>query len=258
MSLLGVTGLYKSYAGVQAVHDLSFEIPPGSVTGLIGPNGSGKSTSIDCISGFQRPDEGRWSLDGRDLTGLPAHALALAGMTRTFQTVRAYGELSLIENLCVAAQEHDGVGWWSSLRRGAACRTADAAAHVRGLDLLEQVGLASYRDAPAQVLSYGQSKLLAIAAAMMPRPRLVILDEPVAGVNPTMVQRIEAIIRGLNQQGIGFLIVEHNVDFIMSLCSQVIVLDAGQKIADGPADAIRSDPRVLEAYLGVVAEPAGA
>jgi branched-chain amino acid transport system ATP-binding protein len=258
MSLLSVTGLQKSYAGVHAVRDVSFEIPPGSVTGLIGPNGSGKSTSIDCISGFQRPDEGRWSLAGRDLTGLPAHALALAGLTRTFQTVRAYGELSLIENLCVAAQEHDGIGWWSSLRRSTACRKADEVARACGLDLLDQVGLSEYKDAPAQVLSYGQSKLLAIAAAMMSRPTLVILDEPVAGVNPTMVRRIEAIIRTLNQQGISFLIVEHNVEFIMTLCAQVIVLDAGQKIGDGPAAAIRSDPRVLEAYLGVVSEPGGA
>lgn len=257
MSLLTVTGLSKNYAGVQAVRDVSFAVPAGSITGLIGPNGSGKSTSIDCISGFQRPDAGRCWLHDRELTGLPAHVLSRAGLTRTFQTVRAYGDLTVQENLCLAAQAHDGVGWWPALRRSAACRAADAAAAARAAALLEQIGLAAYRDAPAQVLSYGQTKLLAIAAAIMTGPRLAILDEPVAGVNPTMVRQIAALIRDLNQQGVSFLIVEHNMDFIMALCDQVIVLDAGQTIAAGPAAAVRADPRVVAAYLGG-APPAGA
>lgn len=248
--LLEVGGLTKRYLGLTAVDALSFEVAAGSVVGLIGPNGSGKSTSVDCLSGFQPADGGRWFLDGVELTGRAPHRIARAGLTRTFQTVRAYDELSLLENLCVAVQEFDGVGWLQSLRRGARLRRADAAARARARDLLGVVGLGEYAEAPAAILSYGQRKLLAIAAAMMARPRLIMLDEPVAGVNPTMIRRIEDTLHRLRAEGVTLVIVEHNVEFIMSLCSRVIVLEAGRKIADGPPGLIRGDPRVLAAYLG--------
>jgi len=249
-ALLQVRNLTKRYFGLTAVDDVSFDVEAGAIVGLIGPNGSGKSTSIDCLSGFQPADGGRWSLAGVDLTALAPHRIARAGLTRSFQTVRAYDELTLLENLQVAAQENDEIGWLPSLLHGAKVRAAEAAAEARARDLLATVGLADYADAPAAILSYGQRKLLAIAASIMSRPRLVVLDEPVAGVNPTMVRRIEAVIRKLNEEGATLVIVEHNVDFIMSLCRRVIVLDQGAKIADGPPSLIRSDPRVLAAYLG--------
>jgi branched-chain amino acid transport system ATP-binding protein len=248
--LLEVRGLTKRYLGLTAVDQLSYQVEAGAIVGLIGPNGSGKSTSIDCISGFQRADGGEWFLAGKALTGLAPHRIARAGLTRSFQTVRAYDEMSLLENLCVAAQESDGAGWIASLRRSRAVREKEAAAAERGRALLETVGLIGYADAPAAILSYGQRKLLAIAASMMARPRLVVLDEPVAGVNPTMVRHIETVIRKLNAEGVALVIVEHNVDFIMNLCQRVVVLESGRKIADGPPSLIRSDPRVLAAYLG--------
>jgi branched-chain amino acid transport system ATP-binding protein len=248
--LLEVRGLSKHYLGLTAVDSLSYQVEAGSIVGLIGPNGSGKSTSIDCISGFQKADAGEWFLDGQPLSHLPPHRIARAGLTRTFQTVRAYDELSLLENLCVAAQESDGSGWLAALRRSADVREKEAKAAERGRALLETVGLSRYADAPAAILSYGQRKLLAIAASMMAHPRVVVLDEPVAGVNPTMVRRIEKVIQQLNAEGVTLVIVEHNVDFIMNLCQRVVVLESGQKIADGPPGLIRSDPRVLAAYLG--------
>jgi branched-chain amino acid transport system ATP-binding protein len=249
-ALLQVRNLTKKYLGLTAVNDVSYEVEAGAIVGLIGPNGSGKSTSIDCISGFQPANGGSWFLDGIDLTGKAPHDIARAGLTRSFQTVRAYDELTLLENLLVAAQETDGIGWLASLLHTAKVRAAEDAAGTRARDLLQTVGLADYADAPAAILSYGQRKLLAIAASMMSRPKLVVLDEPVAGVNPTMVKRIEAVIRKLNAEGVTLVIVEHNVDFIMSLCRRVVVLEQGSKIADGPPSLIRSDPRVLAAYLG--------
>jgi len=249
-AILEIRGLSKRYLGLTAVDDLSFEVEAGAVVGMIGPNGSGKSTTVDCISGFQTADGGHWFLGGHEMTGLPPHRIARAGLTRTFQTVRAYDELTLLENLCVAVQENDGVGWLQALGRGARLRRSEAAAQARGRELLATVGLADYTDAPAAILSYGQRKLLAIAASMMARPQLVVLDEPVAGVNPTMIRHIEQVIHKLNAEGVTLVLIEHNIDFIMSLCRRVIVLESGRKIADGPPDLIRNDPHVIAAYLG--------
>jgi branched-chain amino acid transport system ATP-binding protein len=250
-ALLAVSGLCKSFSGVRAVQDASFAVEAGSITGLIGPNGSGKSTTIDCISGFQRLDAGRVRLDGDDITDRRPAAVARAGLIRTFQNVRVYDGYNLLDNLLVAEAPFRGQRWHDALLRTRSFRTARTAAEHRARELIELVGLTRLIEAPATVLSYGQKKLLAFAAAMMSRPRLIVLDEPVAGVNPTRINEVAAILRAANKSGVSFLIVEHNVEFINSLCDKVIVFEQGSKLTEGTPDQVRDDPRVLEAYLGI-------
>lgn len=256
--LLVVEGLSRSYAGVRAVDRLNLSVGRGTITGLIGPNGCGKSTTIDCISGLQAADAGRWSLDGQDLTGASPEDHARAGLIRTFQMVRSYDDLTVLDNLLVAVQDHQGHGWWAAFLRSPAVMRAERRARAEALSALGRVGLADYADAPAQVLSYGQRKLLSIAALIVARPRLAILDEPVSGINAVMIERVVEAIRALNRDGTAVLLVEHNMDVISALCDHVVVMVGGRLLMQGPPAAVRSDPRVLEAYLGsdVLAEPA--
>ncbi len=255
-AILEVTDLRKAYAGVHALDGVSFAVEAGSITGLIGPNGSGKSTAIDCISGFQKLDGGKVVLAGADITGRPAHRIARAGLMRTFQTVRIYERLSLRDNLAVATQQFDAATWVDDLLRTKRYREAVEAAEVRARTLVELIGLQRYYEAETGILSYGQKKLVALAAALMPHPKIVVLDEPVAGVNPSRIREIEAALQQLNRAGETFLIVEHNVEFITNLCHRVIVLDQGAKLAEGTAAEIHTDQRVLEAYLGMTPEMA--
>ncbi len=257
-AILRVTDLRKAYSGVHALDGVSFDVEAGSITGLIGPNGSGKSTAIDCISGFQRLDSGKVALAGGDVTGRPAHLIARAGLMRTFQTVRVYERLSLRDNLAVAAQQFDPATWVDEFLRTRRYRQAVEASEKRARELVELIGLGRYYEAEAGILSYGQKKLVALAAALMPNPKIVVLDEPVAGVNPSRIREIEVALRQLNRAGETFLIVEHNVDFITNLCHRVIVLEQGRKLAEGTAREIHADPRVLEAYLGMTPEMAAA
>ena len=255
-AILEVTQLRKAYAGVHALDGVSFAVEAGSITGLIGPNGSGKSTAIDCISGFQKLDSGKVVLAGADITGRPAHRIARAGLMRTFQTVRIYERLSLRDNLAVATQQFDSATWVDDFLRTKRYRQAVEAAEVRARTLVELIGLQRYYEAETGILSYGQKKLVALAAALMPHPKIVVLDEPVAGVNPSRIREIEAALQQLNRAGETFLIVEHNVEFITNLCHRVIVLDQGAKLAEGTAAEIHTDQRVLEAYLGMTPEMA--
>ncbi len=250
-ALLAVSNLSKSYQGVRAVDDVSFKVNANEIVGIIGPNGSGKSTTVDCITGFQRADRGDIRIENATLQDLTPWRIARAGLMRTFQTVRVYEQLTLEENLLAAMAQFDATNWIDALFRTPRLRAADESARARARTLVQLAGLVRYWEAPVGILSYGQKKLVALISALMPKPKLVILDEPVAGVNPTRIRDIESAIRLLRAEGETFLIIEHNMEFIMNLCDRVIVFDQGRKLTEGTPDAVHADPRVLEAYLGV-------
>ncbi|HEX3761340.1 MAG TPA: ABC transporter ATP-binding protein [Kofleriaceae bacterium] len=241
MALLEVTDVTRRFGGITAVDRCSFAIREGSLTGLIGPNGAGKTTMFNLIAGALRPDSGEIRLEGRRLDRLRPHRIARLGLSRTFQLTRELADLTVLENVVV----HAPVRVIDLLRP-----SIGDAERARAMELLTLVGLAAMADAPAGGLSYGQKKLLELAAALMPAPRLLLLDEPAAGVNPALLDAIVGYIERVHRSGVTFLIVEHNMDLVMSLCDPIIVMAHGTVLAQGPRDAIQRDRRVLDAYLG--------
>ncbi len=240
---LRTEAISKAFGGVQALQDCTLTVEQGSITGLIGPNGSGKTTLFNIMTGYERPDSGEVFLAGRAITGSSAQQVYGLGMGRTFQLTRVFPRLTLVENMLVAARPGAG-------RSGLLGRTSAAADRGRALELLEFTGIRRYADALAGTLSYGQRKLLELATVLAADPAIVLLDEPAGGVNPSLIQHIADRIRDLNDQGKTFLIVEHNMEFVMGLCHQVTVLDYGTVVAAGPPEMIATNPRVLDAYLG--------
>jgi ABC-type branched-subunit amino acid transport system ATPase component len=239
--LLEIEGLTKRFGGVTAVGDCSFTVPEGSVTALVGPNGSGKTTAFNLITGYLRADAGAIRFAGLPVRRPDPVRLARRGLTRTFQQARIFAELTLIQNMVAALQQP----WRAALR--SALRPNEK---TRALELLDEFGLAGLANEPAGNLSYGQKKLLEFAAVLMGEPRLVLLDEPTAGVNPVLIAQIEQRVRDLNGRGLTFLVVEHNMNLVMRLCDPIVVLDHGTKLAEGRPTDVRNDPRVLDAYLG--------
>jgi branched-chain amino acid transport system ATP-binding protein len=235
--VLEVAGLTKRFAGVTALADVDLSVGAGELVGIIGPNGSGKTTLFNCIAGAVRPDRGRIALDGREITGRPPHVAARRGLGRTFQAARVFPRLTVREHLLAAFQEFQPDGFAARLLRLPSAVRAEADADRRARALLDWVGLAETADRPAAALSYGQRKLLAFAMALVPAPRLLMLDEPMAGVNPVLVERTVVLI-------------EHNLTVVMTLCQRLVVLDHGQKIAEGPPPVVRETPAVIEAYFG--------
>jgi branched-chain amino acid transport system permease protein len=239
--LLEVKGLAKRFGGVRAVDGCSFAVEEGTISGLIGPNGSGKTTVFNLIGRTMRADAGEIWFDGERLAG-PPWRRAYAGLGRTFQITRVFGEMTVLENVVAPLRSFS----WGQLRAGAV--SGDEAR--RADELLEFVGMGEYRDQPARALSFGQRKLIELAQVLMLDPKLILLDEPAGGINPTLIARMAEVIRELNQRGTTFLIVEHNMPLVLGLCDPVLVLAQGQCICSGTPAEIQRDSRVLDAYLG--------
>ena len=243
MTLLEVRDLKKSFGGVQAVDGCSFDVEEGSITALIGPNGAGKTTVFNMINGLHKPDGGAIAFEGREIQRLQPHQITRRGISRTFQISRQLSDLTVLENVVV--QSPSG-GLMDLFKHGILNHERE-----RGMELLEFVGIADLAGQPAAKLSYGQKKLMDLAAGLMANPRLILLDEPAGGINPALLDIIIDRVETLQKQGVTFLIVEHNMDVVMNVCDPVVVMAYGRVLAKGSPAAIQQDEGVLEAYLGV-------
>ena len=249
-ALLEIDGVSKRFGGHRAVDGVSFRVRRGSITGLIGPNGAGKTTLFNLIAGSLRPTAGRIALAGRRLDGEPPHRVLRRGVGRTFQIPRPFPEMTVLENVMLAGRDQRGERFWLNWLAPGAVRAEERTNREKARDLLELVGLTRWAGEPARVLSGGQRKLLELARVLMADPQLVLLDEPAAGVNPALLETIVARIVELNRIGVTFLVIEHNMDVVMELCRPVLVMANGALLLEGDPDAVRSDPRVIDAYLG--------
>ena len=244
MPLLEIRELTKRFFHLSALRAVSLDVERGDLLGVIGPNGSGKTTLFNCVTGVLRPSLGQVRFKGEDITGLTADRVSRRGIARTFQLIQLFPEMTVLENMLMAAQERQGTLFGRLLRHD------ETEGQARALRLLEYLGIASTKDALGSQLSYGQQKLLDFGMALMGEPEVVLLDEPLAGVNPTMIKSLVGHIRALNAQGHTFVVIEHNMEVVMALCRRIVVLSQGERIAEGTPDEIAEDPRVLDAYFG--------
>ncbi len=248
--LLVVDKITKKFGGHVAVNQVSFSLKAGSIAGLIGPNGAGKTTLFNCLAGFLKPSSGRVLLADRTVSGLACSAVFAAGLRRTFQIPRPFPEMSVLENVMVAGTGQAGEQFWNNWLRPKMVSRQERETREAARHWLSFVGLSAWEQKPARILSGGQRKLLELARVMVSKPKLVLLDEPAAGVNPLLLDQIVDKVLALNASGITFLIIEHNMDLVASLCKPVMVMAQGGLLLSGDAGAVLNDPRVVEAYLG--------
>lgn len=248
--MLEVRNVVKVFGGLRAVDRVSFTLAAHTITGLIGPNGAGKTTLFGTIAGMHRPTSGTISFLGRRISGLPPYRIFETGLARTFQIPRPFAEMTVLENMMLVPGKQSGERFWNNWFARTRVHLEERRTRERARELLDFVGLERLSGEFAKNLSGGQQKLLELARVLMAAPKLILLDEPGAGVNPTLLATIMDKLQELHAQGITFLIIEHNMDLVMRLCDPVLVLAQGRLLLEGPPEVVRRDPRVLDAYLG--------
>ena len=250
MSRLRLEGVTRRFGGLVAVDDVSFEVPAEGVTAVIGPNGAGKTTLFNLISGFLPPSAGRIIFEGDDITGRPPAVIAMAGLVRTFQLVKLFEDLSVLDNVKVGCHLQGKAGLFAALLRPASARREEAAVDARARELLDFAGLSAFADEPASGLPYGRQRMLELARAMAAGPKLILLDEPAAGLNTEETAALSRIIRRIAEDGTSVLLIEHDMTLVMNTADRVVVVDFGRKIAQGTPAEVRANPAVIAAYLG--------